>query len=308
MKCPNCNKTYNDDFKFCPYCGEGKPEPKICPNCELEHNAEFIFCPECGTQLTEKTKYLSAKSYFRVGYECSFDESEKAILNYLKAMKHEPKKWTAEIAEDLRSMMYDNTDLSYVKKLNYIDKFIELKPNCYYFWHIKGIIYKHDCEKAIECYLKTIDLCLKEIELFPEKSYLKKLIEHCFKEIESCTHIYEEIKKYDKEIEQNPYPFNKELIYDKIEFLTEHHQIEEMLKCDDKLIELEPDDEYHWKEKGCNLSKLGRYEEALECYDKAIELSPDDTNYYDFKGYCLELLDRDEEAEECYEKAKSLRD
>lgn len=58
MKCPNCNKTYDEEFKFCPYCGEEKPKPKICPNCNLEQNAEFTYCTECGTELIEKEESM----------------------------------------------------------------------------------------------------------------------------------------------------------------------------------------------------------------------------------------------------------
>ena len=57
MKCMKCKEIYNDDFKFCPYCGEEKPKPKICPNCELEPNVEFSFCPECGTELVNKLNW-----------------------------------------------------------------------------------------------------------------------------------------------------------------------------------------------------------------------------------------------------------
>ena len=54
MECRRCNRTYDDDFKFCPYCGEEKPEPKICPICGFEPTVEFIFCPECGASLISK--------------------------------------------------------------------------------------------------------------------------------------------------------------------------------------------------------------------------------------------------------------
>ena len=54
MKCIKCKENYDDDFKFCPYCGEKKPIPKICPKCELEPNSGYSFCPECGTKLVFK--------------------------------------------------------------------------------------------------------------------------------------------------------------------------------------------------------------------------------------------------------------
>lgn len=57
MECPNCNKIYDDDFKFCPYCGEKKPDPKICPVCEIEHDIKFNFCTECGEELITKKEY-----------------------------------------------------------------------------------------------------------------------------------------------------------------------------------------------------------------------------------------------------------
>lgn len=50
MECPNCNRTYDDEFKFCPYCGEKKPELKICPKCKFK-SIEYSYCPHCGKNL-----------------------------------------------------------------------------------------------------------------------------------------------------------------------------------------------------------------------------------------------------------------
>lgn len=55
MECPNCNRTYDEDFKFCPFCGEEKPEPLTCPDCGYE-SREYSFCPNCGKKLLNKTK------------------------------------------------------------------------------------------------------------------------------------------------------------------------------------------------------------------------------------------------------------
>ena len=57
MICPNCNRTYDDDFNFCPYCKTKKPSPKICPNCEFKTYDDFIFCPICSEDLISEREY-----------------------------------------------------------------------------------------------------------------------------------------------------------------------------------------------------------------------------------------------------------
>ena len=51
MNCPNCGKFYFDDYDFCPYCGEKKPDLNICPKCWTEYELEYSFCPKCGVEL-----------------------------------------------------------------------------------------------------------------------------------------------------------------------------------------------------------------------------------------------------------------
>lgn len=50
VDCPNCNRFYNDDFAYCPYCGTKKPEGKICPKCKFK-SIEYSYCPHCGKKL-----------------------------------------------------------------------------------------------------------------------------------------------------------------------------------------------------------------------------------------------------------------
>lgn len=45
------------------------------------------------------------------------------------------------------------------------------------------------------------------------------------------------------------------------------------------------------------------YEEAMKCYDKAIKINPEDNKAYFNKGNALNALDKHEEAIECYDKA-----
>ena len=48
--CSNCNKEFDDEFNFCPFCGSryGKIE---CPNCHKLLDASCSFCGYCGHKL-----------------------------------------------------------------------------------------------------------------------------------------------------------------------------------------------------------------------------------------------------------------
>ena len=53
IECPNCNNFFDEDFDFCPYCGEkNDPQPDIlvCSKCGFE-STDFSFCPNCGIKL-----------------------------------------------------------------------------------------------------------------------------------------------------------------------------------------------------------------------------------------------------------------
>ena len=89
--CPECGNEFNDEFEFCPYCGNKKPQPKICPKCKLEPSLEFDFCPKCGTELVEKEKYI--KQLEKIEQEKKRKQKEKElekdpiIEGYLKQLE-----------------------------------------------------------------------------------------------------------------------------------------------------------------------------------------------------------------------------
>ena len=112
MKCPKCKETYDDNFKFCPYCGEEKPAPKICPNCELEPNVEFSFCPECGTELVSKSQWEELKRE--------------------KLKREEIHKLNEQIME------YEKLE-EYEKAFECCDKAIELEPENISYWEGKRV-------------------------------------------------------------------------------------------------------------------------------------------------------------------------
>ena len=99
---------------------------------------------------------------------------------------------------------------------------------------------------------------------------------------------------------------------------------EEALKAYQKAIELKPDDDVTWFNKGNVLYDLDRKEEALKAYQKAIELKPnnqmawnayekaiefkpDDYESWLKKGNFLDELGRKEEALKAYQKAIELK-
>lgn len=89
MECPNCNKTYDDDFKFCPYCGEEKPETLTCPKCQFK-SAEFKFCPHCGEELIKDNIATEIpNTNLLIDYlKENFNEDSQGYFNVLEKIKY----------------------------------------------------------------------------------------------------------------------------------------------------------------------------------------------------------------------------
>lgn len=59
--CNNCNKSFDDEFSFCPYCASELSSG--CPNCGKEISADFAFCPYCATPISgEPIEYSTSAS------------------------------------------------------------------------------------------------------------------------------------------------------------------------------------------------------------------------------------------------------
>ncbi|MDI9393995.1 MAG: tetratricopeptide repeat protein [Euryarchaeota archaeon] len=80
----------------------------------------------------------------------------------------------------------------------------------------------------------------------------------------------------------------------------------ELLNVLDKVLKLNPKDEYALLKKGHVLVLLKRYEEALEVFNKILVLNPDNEYALSRKGYALALLKRYEEALEVFNKVLVL--
>ncbi len=173
MECPNCNKTYDDEFKFCPYCGEKKPEGKICLGCKYE-SYEYDFCPKCGRQLIEK------------------HVSEELNMLYEQINK------------------YESLHL-YGEELEYVEKAIELVPSYESPWFSKGQCLQklERYGEAIECYDKAIELIPSGTFSFYEyQSWLEK--GKCFEKLERYE---EAIECYDKVIEEDDLTMDYAIMY-----------------------------------------------------------------------------------------------
>ncbi|AKJ40590.1 tetratricopeptide repeat protein [Methanosarcina barkeri] len=80
----------------------------------------------------------------------------------------------------------------------------------------------------------------------------------------------------------------------------------ELLRAFDKILDLNPEDEYALSRKGYILGSLKRYEEALEVFNHVLDLNPEDEYALSDKGNALNLLGRYEEALEVFNKVLNL--
>ena len=84
--------------------------------------------------------------------------------------------------------------------------------------------------------------------------------------------------------------------------------IDDVLKYFDKGIEVEPDYETIYHNKGWFMNKLGQHQEALDLFNKALELEPNRAVTYENIGNAYENLGRIDAAIVAYNKALSLID
>ena len=54
------------------------------------------------------------------------------------------------------------------------------------------------------------------------------------------------------------------------------------------------------------MHSLKKYEEAVSCYDKVIEIDPDFENIWYNKGWALDRLNRKKESQLCFDKVDQL--
>jgi tetratricopeptide (TPR) repeat protein len=113
------------------------------------------------------------------------------------------------------------------------------------------------------------------------------------------------ISSYDHALELKP---DKDAAwYNRGISLSNLGRYEEAISSYDHALELKPDDDTAWTNRGNSLSNLGRYEEAISSYDHALELKPDDNTAWTNRGNSLHNLGRYEEAISSYDHALELK-
>ncbi|MDJ0845035.1 CHAT domain-containing protein [Crocosphaera sp.] len=84
-------------------------------------------------------------------------------------------------------------------------------------------------------------------------------------------------------------------------------EYQEAIASWDKALEIKPDKDEAWYNRGVALNNLGRLEEAIASYDKALEFKPDKDEAWNNRGNALDDLGRLEEAIASYDKALEFK-
>ena len=82
---------------------------------------------------------------------------------------------------------------------------------------------------------------------------------------------------------------------------------QEALEYFNKTINLNPNNELAWLNKGSILLRLNLTEQALECFNKSIDINKQLIEAYDGKCEALTQLNRNEEAKICYKRLLDIK-
>ena len=324
MNCPNCNKIYDDDFKFCPYCGEEKPEPKICPNCELELSTKFHFCPECGTKLAEKEDIADIqKNDEKKIPPCEIKDNEEN--NYFE-IEQELKKnhiihpFTSQIYDKNLATNYYNSGIYYSNNKN-LEKAIECFENCLNLdenfseakinlihaciLHGNKLGRKKNFAEAIKFYKKLLEL---NPDSDDEKNELVRAYKKAGNKFEENTLFAEAIKFHDKALELNPNSYD--ILIDKASTLLKNNQENEAIQNFNQILKQYPDKCFftYSRIKGTSIQEImnphmTRNELMTIAYDQSLrgietsfieEFIEDEDNEIDIY-YLIKIIDNIEE-------------
>ncbi|MEG5065730.1 tetratricopeptide repeat protein, partial [Microcoleus sp. B3-A4] len=98
-----------------------------------------------------------------------------------------------------------------------------------------------------------------------------------------------------------------ELFYEQALLYNFGEQYAKAIASYDKALEIKPDDDAAWYNRGYALRNLGRWEEAIASYNKALEIKPDLYEAWYNRGIALGNLGRLEEAIASFDKALEIK-
>src|SRR5437016_5944221 len=116
---------------------------------------------------------------------------------------------------------------------------------------------------------------------------------------------YEEaLRAIDTALDINPQ--NEVAWVNKGNALTRLGRLIDALRCFNAAIKVNPQFEVAWNNKGNALARLGKFEDALRCYDRALEIDPGYRGAWVNKGFVLTKLGRFDEAASCADRVLLL--
>ncbi|MEM6613489.1 MAG: tetratricopeptide repeat protein, partial [Cyanobacteria bacterium P01_C01_bin.72] len=136
----------------------------------------------------------------------------------------------------------------------------------------------------------------KELELSLEE-HLQALSKQAALEFQ-CDRYEEAVASCDKYLEVNPnhdvFWFNRGLALRGLE------RYEEAIASFDQCLAINPNKDSSWFNRGNDLGRLERYEEAIDSYDKGLAINPEQDTAWFYRGNDLGRLERYEEAIDSY--------
>jgi tetratricopeptide (TPR) repeat protein len=98
-----------------------------------------------------------------------------------------------------------------------------------------------------------------------------------------------------------------DLLFEQARLFEISNEFEAAIAIYNKALQLRPNKDVGWYNRGISLSRLGRYEEAIASYNKALQLKTDDDIAWYKRGYALGSLGRYEEAIASFNEALKLK-
>lgn len=279
IKCSKCNKTFDNDFDFCPYCGEKSPKQKICPECGFKSN-EFNFCPKCGINLLTEIEIqkIQVKEYYKEAIKLEANEEyEEALKYYNKAIELDPtntenkeklkelKKLHHQKEKQYREALNLEKQSWYHEALDYCKKVLELDPN-----NTKN---KETLEELKEK-LQAEEYYLEAIEL-EQKGKYSEARSYCRKAITKDPKNTKYKEKLEELQEKNAEKI-KRLNEKKVSSKNRGYKKPDVNQALHKVEKLQAEDHY---KKAIKFEEEGKYESSIECINKAIKLEPKNRKY-----------------------------